>query len=102
MGPIQFAEDVTEDIDPVNPSDFFSDGIATIYAIYPFSGMPKGVDFAAVWYKNGQEIARDEGEWQYGERAKSYSFLVPQGVGLYKLELYVNDTIMASDLFEVR
>jgi hypothetical protein len=64
--------------------------------------MQKGVNFTAVWYKNGVEVAREETTWQYGERASSFSFLVPRGEGLYKLELYVNDTVMASDLFEVR
>jgi hypothetical protein len=102
MGPIQFAEDVTEKLEAVNPGEVFPDGIAAVYAIYPFRGIPKGVDFKTVWYKNGVEVARDEEEWQYGERARSFSFLVPRGEGLYKLELYVNDTVMASDLFEVR
>ncbi len=102
MGPIQFAENVTDELEAVNPSDIFPDGIAAVYAVFPFSGIPKGVDFTIVWYKNGVEVARDQEPWQYGESARSYSFLVPRGEGLYKLELYINDTIMASDLFEVR
>lgn len=102
MGPIEFAEDVTEDMEPINSSEIFPNGIAAVYAIYPFRGIPKGVNFAAVWYKNGVEVAREESKWQYGERARSFNFLVPRGEGLYKLELYVNDTVMASDLFEVR
>jgi len=102
MGPIQFAEDVTPDVQAVNPGDVFPNGIAAVYAIYPFSGMQRGLDFTTVWYRNGVEVAREETEWQYGARATSYSFLVPRGKGLYKLELRVNDTIMASGLFEVR
>lgn len=102
MGPIEFAEDITEDMEPINPADRFTDGIAAIYALYPFSGIPQGVNFAVVWYKNGVEVAREESEWPYGEQAKSYSYLVPRGEGLYKLELYVNDTVMATDIFEVR
>ena len=102
MGPIQFAEAVTEELEAVNPNDIFPDGIGAVYAVFPFSGIPKGVDFKIVWYKNGVEVARQEEQWRYGETARSYSFLVPRGEGLYKLELYVNDTVMASDLFEVR
>jgi hypothetical protein len=102
MGPIEFAENVTEELEAINPADIFPDGITAVYAIYPFQGIPKGVEFATVWYKDGLEVARDEAQWQYGEKARSFSFLVPRGEGLYKLELYVNDTIMASDLFEVR
>ena len=102
MGPIEFAEDVTSDIQAINSSDIFPNGIDIVYAIYPFSGMQRGLDFTAIWYRNGVEVAREETEWPYGERATSYSFLVPRGEGLYKLELHVNDTIMASGLFEVR
>lgn len=102
MGPIEFAEGVTEDIEPVNPKSVFPDGIEAVYAVYPYSGMEPGIDYKAVWYKNGVEVAREEGQWEWGEQARSYHYLVPRGVGLYKLELYVNDTVMVSDLFEVR
>lgn len=102
MGPIEFAEDVTEDIEPVNPKSVFPDGIEAVYAIYPYSGMEPGIDYKAVWYKNGVEVAREEGQWEWGEQARSYHYLVPRGTGLYKLELYVNDTVMVTDLFEVR
>ena len=102
MGPIEFAEDVTPDLEPVNPGEVFPNGIAAVYAIYPYSGMQKGLNFTSIWYKNGVEVAREEDVWRWGEQARSYSFLVPRGEGLYKLELYINDTIMATDLFEVR
>lgn len=102
MGPIQFAEGVTSDLEPVNPDDTFVDGIEAIYAVYPFSGMERGLDFAVVWYKDGAELGREEEEWRFGDRARSYNYLVPRGKGLYKLELYVNDSVMATGLFEVR
>jgi hypothetical protein len=102
MGPIQFATEITEEFEAVNPNDVFPNGSGTIYAVYPFSGMQKEVDFKSVWYRNGVELARDESKWQWGERARSYSFLVPRGTGLYKLELYVNDSVVASGLFEIR
>ncbi len=102
MGPIQFATDINPDLEAINPADVFPDGVEAIYAVYPFWGMEKGLDFAIVWYKNGAELVRDEGQWQFGDEARSYTFLVPQGPGLYKLELYINDTVMASSLFEIR
>jgi len=102
MGPIEFATGITPEVEAVNPDDNFPDGSETIYAVYPFSGMEKGLDFTAVWYKDGAELVRDEGQWQYGDEARSYNFLVPRGAGLYKLELYVNDSVMATGLFEIR
>lgn len=102
VGPIQFATEMTEDFHAVDPNDSFPNGVKTIYAVFPFSGMSKGLDFTVVWYQNGVELARDEGEWQWGERARSFVFLVPRGKGLYKLELYINDTVVATSIFEVR
>jgi hypothetical protein len=102
MGPIQFAEGITSDLEPVNPADTFLDGIEAIYAVYPFSGMERGLDFAVVWYKDGAELGREEEEWRFGDQARSYNYLVPRGKGLYKLELYVNDSVLATGLFEVR
>ncbi len=102
MGPIQFAEDITPDIEPVNPNTVFLNGIAKVYAVYPFNGIQKGIDFTVVWYQNGVEIDRTKEEWPWGQRGRGYMFLVPRGKGLYKLELYVNDTVVATGLFEVQ
>lgn len=102
IGPIRFAEDITPDFKPVNPGRVFSPAIQTIYAVYPFKGMDKGLDFSMVWFQNGVEIAREDTQWEYGDRGTSYSFLRLRGPGLYKLELYVNDTVVATSLFEIR
>jgi hypothetical protein len=102
MGPIQFATGVTDDLQAIDPETVFPPDLEAVYAIYPFSGMEKDLDFAVVWYKNGVELVRDETKWPFGDRAISYSFIRPRGVGLYKLELYVNDTVVATKLFEIR
>ena len=102
MGPIKFGTDITGDHQIVNPKAIFPSETEAIYASYPFSGMSKGLDFAAIWYHNGIELAREETEWQFGDKATSFSFIRPRGPGLYKLELYVNDTVVATKLFEIR
>lgn len=102
IGPIQFAAQITPNIEAVNPDTRFPQRTKSVYAVYPYSGMINGVDFAAVWYQNGAELWRDEQVWRWGEKAQFYSFLNPPGEGLYKLELYVNDTVVATGLFEIR
>ena len=102
VGPIIFASKITNDLDAVDAGDQFPDGLEKIYAIFPFSGMSKGLDYAAIWYKNGAEVAREEGKWPWGNRAKSFTFIVPRGEGLYKLDLHINDTIVATKIFEIR
>ncbi len=102
MGPIQFASDITPNIEAINPGDLFPQSTESVYAVYPYSGMVDGLDFAAVWYQNGVELWRDEQKWRWGDRAQFYSFLNPPGDGLYKLELYVNDSVVATGIFEIR
>lgn len=102
MGPIQFASKITPDIEAIDAKNLFPVGIKAVYAVYPYSGMVNGVNFSAVWYQNGTELWRDQQVWRWGSTASFYSFLNPPGNGLYKLDLYVNDTIVASGLFEIR
>lgn len=102
IGPLEFATGVTEDVQAINPGRVFPEGTPSIYAIYSYSGMQNGLDFAAVWYKDGVEILRDESTWQFGLEARSYNFLNMQGEGLYKLELHVNDSVVTTGLFEIR
>ena len=102
MGPIQFAADITPSIEAINPGDLFPQGTEAVYAVYPYTGMIDGLDFTAVWYQNGAELWRDEQKWRWGNKAQFYSFLNPPGEGLYKLELYINDSVVATGLFEIR
>ena len=100
LGPIEFATEIGSPLRAVNPSNVFPP--VKIYAVYPYSGMQNGVNFSAVWYQNGVEIARAEQQWEWGLQGRSYSFLIPPGEGQYKLELYVNDSLLATDSFEIR
>jgi len=102
VGPIQFATEITPDLEAVNPNDTFPNGVEIIYAVYPVRGMQKGLNFKVIWYQNGVEVAREDGQWQWPTETRSYTFIGPSGEGLYKLELYVNDSIVATNLFEVR
>ncbi|MEW5956472.1 MAG: hypothetical protein AB1801_02025 [Chloroflexota bacterium] len=102
MGPIRFGAGMTDDLQLIDPGDVFPAGIEAVYAVYPFKGMEKGLNFSVVWYRNGVELIREDSEWQYGDAANSFSFIVPRGPGLYKLELHVNDTVVATKLFEIR
>ena len=102
IGPIEFASGITEDVTAINPDRRFPASVKSIYAVYSYSGMKNGLDFTAVWYHNGLEISRGSEEWRWGPEASSYSYFNPPGEGLYKLELYINDSVLATGLFEVR
>ncbi len=102
MGPIKFATDISPSNEPVNPDDTFTEGVEKVYAVFPYEGMQDGLEFKVIWYQNGEELWRDEDEWQWGDEASFYSFIDDPNEGLYKLELHVNDSVLATGLFEVR
>jgi hypothetical protein len=102
IGPIEFSLEIDDRRAAVNPSTVFSDTTRRVYAVFPFSGMEKGLSWTQVWYFNGSEIIRDQAEWQWGIEDRSYVFVNLIGAGEYRLELYVNDELQASGKFTVR
>jgi hypothetical protein len=103
MGPSEFATSVNDKAEAINPTDTFPRNVEAVYAVFPFAGMEKGLSFMTVWYHNGVEFRRDESEWQWGAAAsRSYIYVLPPGVGEYKLELRVNGSVLATGLFEIR
>lgn len=102
MGPIQFATEISPQKEAINPDDTFTEGVEAVYAVFPYKGMENGVDFKVIWYQDGQELWREESEWEWGDEARFYSFITSPNEGLYKLELVVNDSVLATDLFEIR
>jgi hypothetical protein len=102
IGPIKFGADINDNFELIDPSKLFPANTTKVYAAFPFRGMADGLNFTAVWYKNGVEFSRDEVEWPYGAVGASYRFITLRGEGLYKLELLVNDTVAATSLFELR
>jgi len=101
MGPIVFAAQVNDRYEPVQPSQVFSGSISRVYAIFPFSGMDRGVRWSQVWYFNGLEFMRDDSTWQWGQAASSFIYARLVGAGNYKLDLYVNDEVVATGTFTV-
>lgn len=101
LGPLTFATELGADAKPLNPTRVFSNTVARVYAVFPFEGMRKGLLWTRVWYFNGQEFARDEEFWQWGERDYSYVFIKPVGAGEYRLDLLVNNQLLTSGKFTV-
>jgi len=102
MGPIAFAAQVTERREPIDPTDVFSDTVSRVYAVFPYRGMRNGLSWTQVWYFNDVEFSRGDGTWEWGSTDRSYVFTKLVGVGNYRLELYVNDSLLATAEFDVQ
>jgi hypothetical protein len=102
MGPITFSTRITDKRQAVSPASDFSDSIDRVYATFPYSGMQDGLNWTQVWYYNGTEYSRGENRWEWGNADRSYIFTRLVGAGTYRLELYVNDDLLASAEFTVQ
>lgn len=102
LGPIAFTTQVGDRREPVGPTAVFSDTVNRVYAAFPYSGMRNGLTWTQVWYFNDVEFSRGEETWEWGSADRSYVFTKPVGAGNYRLELYVNDDLVASGAFTVR
>jgi hypothetical protein len=101
LGPITLARGV-ENKKPVEPTkSFLLDGNA-IYAIFPYEGMRNGVRWAVGWYRDDKEIVRDEELWRYGNQDVIYRYFIPGAAGNYKVVVFLEDRVAASETFEVQ
>jgi hypothetical protein len=102
IGPIAFSTQVTSRRQPINPTTVFSDTVSRVYAVFPYRGMRNGMTWSQVWYFNGVEFNRGQDTWNWGATDLSYVFTKVVGVGTYRLELYVNNTLLSSGEFAVQ
>ena len=87
---------------PISPTTVFSDTASRVYAVFPYHGMRDGMTWSQVWYFNGIEFNRGQDTWRWGVTDRSYVFTKVVGVGTYRLELYVNNTLVSSGEFAVQ
>jgi hypothetical protein len=102
IGPIAFSAQVTSRRQPISPTTVFSDTVSRVYAVFPYRGMRDGMTWSQVWYFNGVEFNRGQDTWSWGATDLSYVFTKVVGVGTYRLELYVNNTLLSSGEFAVQ
>jgi hypothetical protein len=101
MGPIAFTAEINDRREPINSTTVFSDTVSRVYAAFPYNGMRNGLTWTHVWYFNDAEFSRGEETWKWGSADRSYVFTKLVGSGEYRLELLVNDELVASGAFTV-
>jgi hypothetical protein len=91
-----------ENKEPIEPTNSFLLNGEAIYAIFPYEGMRNGVHWAVGWYRDGKEIVKDEGLWNYGAQDVMYRYFIPGVTGTYKVVVFLEDRAAASETFEVQ
>lgn len=101
--PIVFAKTVTEDFDPIEPSNQFAAGVSTIHGVFETEKLANGMSFDRVWFFDGVEILR--GTQTVDESAKDIfdaSIFMRNGTldpGTYTLELHYKEQLVQAGSF---
>ncbi len=100
-----FAEEVTEEYEPVNATVSFEEGITEIHALFDYTGIQNDYTWERVWYLDGEEILRNSAAWTDEEAGRFDYFLDAGGdplpAGEWVLEIYVEDKLLASGSFSI-
>lgn len=102
LGPLDFAEAISDDRRPIDPAQSFPADTERIYVVFPYEGMRNGLPLTIIWYYQGQEFLRDAYEWSWGSSDRSFAFISPVGSGDYQVELKIGQQTLAQGSFVVQ
>jgi tetratricopeptide (TPR) repeat protein len=104
IGEISFATEITEDSEPVEPSDSFSSGVTTIYAVFEHANFAPDMEFSFIWYIDGEEVLGDGSIWDANPTGTSWVNIDhPNGLpaGEYKLQLLIDGEVLQTGSFVI-
>ncbi len=97
IGEILFCEDVTDDGEPVNPSDVFPKGAQTIWAYFTYKNMFQGQSWGRAWELNGEPYVDATNLIWEGDRDSWAAYSIREDKGLpsgeYRLKIYLGDKV---------
>ncbi len=99
-----FSEGVTGDDRPTNPTYMLPSGISEVYACFDYENMSDGLDWGRTWYYEGEQVATGSGTWDWGDDGSAWVSITagePLDPGTYRLELFVEGTLVAASDFVV-
>jgi hypothetical protein len=99
-----FSEGITGDNRPTNPTYMLPSGISEVYAFFDYENMSDGLDWSRTWYYEGEQVAAGSGTWDQGDDGSAWVSISagePLYPGTYRLELFVEGTLVAASDFVV-
>jgi hypothetical protein len=93
IGLLQFSTTVDKNGFCVNPSNLFRNPIPHIYACFSYDKMLIGVQWTALWYRNGEFIIHESYPWNLSTGGIAYSDLAQPSdgwqPGVYTVQIFV-------------
>jgi hypothetical protein len=105
FGEIVFSRDISADNQPLEAGTVFAAGSEPVYIFFEYRGLSNGVLWTQAWYREGEEMWRDTGPWQWGSRGRAWFFYTPPSgytPGNYEVRLYIGDELQQTGTFIVQ
>ena len=95
FSPLTFSTQIDNSLQPINPNTVFENPITKIFATYSYDKMIPGVQWTAVWYRNGTQVCLETHPFGGGPGGyDSASCEDPVGgwqPGIYETEIFVGE-----------
>ena len=95
FSPLTFSRQIDNTLQPIDPATVFENPITEIFATYSYDKMVPGVQWTAVWYRNGTQVCLETHPFGGGPGGyDSASCADPVGgwqPGIYEAEIFVGE-----------
>jgi hypothetical protein len=94
FSPLQFTNQGVDSLyRPISPIDIFINPVGEMYAFYTYDGMVDGVQWTALWYRNGELVNFESSPWGGGTGGAGFSEWKPDAdqwlPGDYQVQIFV-------------
>ena len=106
FSPLQFTNRGIDSLHrPINPESNFENPVGIMYAFFTYDGMVDGIQWTALWFRDGKIIHYETNPWDGGSGGAGYSDWQPDAEswlpGEYQVQIFVGFDWQRSGIFIV-
>ncbi|MCB2214189.1 hypothetical protein KQH50_02220 [bacterium] len=105
FSPLQFARQIDDGLQPVDPATEFDNPVGHLYGTFSYNNMTDGVQWSALWYWEGELVYYESSPWLGGSGGYGYTDWDPDSdqwlPGNYEVQIFVGTEWKVSGYFIV-
>ncbi len=105
FSPLVFAQKLDDNRLPVNPASEFTNPVGHLYGTFSYDNMIEGVQWSALWYRDGTLIYMETAPWNGGSGGYGYTDWNPPSdqwlPGNYEVQIFIGSQWKVSGRFIV-
>jgi type VI secretion system secreted protein VgrG len=105
FSPLQFAQELDENFQPINPNTVFQNPVGHLYAQFSYDQMTVGAQWTALWYRGDELVNYETKPWDGQVGGWGYSDWNPEPhqwlPGEYEVQIFVGEEWKVSGRFLV-